>query len=517
MQLNPTKPPVWIEAIKWAAAAFLLLAFLAAYHAIILETLSSWVQLERSYGLLIFIISLYMLWNKKADLMATPVTPAPLTGGMVVFAGCGLLLISQLSFTLMLQGVALVITALGIVWAAMGTRQLALWAVPIGYLLFMFSIIEEFLGFFSKTLQLLAAQLAAAMLRIKGMPVFIQHEFIELPHITLEVAKVCNGVNHIIALVALAIPMAVISPMSVWKKWAFVFFALVVGLFANGLRVAMIGWWTVKYSEASIHGPFEFFYVSFILVFGLAIIGSARLVAGKSHAPASASTPQHPASLRQWRLWPQLQAAPFLIAGVLLTTTAAFGYQFAAAKTAPLQPLTAFPYEVGSHIGQDVADDQWPLKHIDGDLVLRRLYKDPSRQSKIGLLVAFFENQTQTKKVVNQKLMWLHLKSTPFTVPLDNATLMVNRGLPRGLEDQTFAGDKRPFYFYYYVNGTTITDPYRAKLHTLLHGLIHRRSDGAIVVFSDESGRPESTQNAETMRQFIRHAYPILQEHLKTK
>lgn len=515
--MNPIKTFGGINCLKWALAAFLGLAFLAAYHEIIIETLTSWVQFERFYGLLIFIISLYMVWNKKENIMATAIKPAPLYGGLVTLAGCAALVISQLSHTMMLQGFALVITALGIVWNVMGTRQVKYFAIPIGYLLFMFSIIEEFLGFFSKHLQLSAAQLAAAMLRIKGMPVFIQNEFIELPHITLEVAKVCNGVNHIIALVALAIPMAVISPMSRWKKWAFVFFALLVGLFANGLRVAMIGWWTVKYSEGSIHGPFEFFYVSFILVFGLVIIGGARLVAGKRHTIAPAPTSEHPASLRQWRLWPQLQAGPFLIAATLLTITVAFSYQFAGAKTAPLQPLRIFPYQVGCYSGKDVTDNQWPFKHIDGDLVLRRLYTDLTQQSKIGLLVAFFENQTQTKKVVNQKLMWLHLKSTPFAVPLDNETIMVNRGLPRGLEDQTFTGDKRLFYFYYFINSTLITDPYRAKLHTLLHGLLNRRSDGALVVFSDESDQPKSVQNVEAMRQFIRQAYPFLQEHLKTE
>ena len=214
-----------------------------------------------------------MIWDVRQRLAGTPIEPAFGPGLLVTLIGSGIFLVGKLSNTLILQGVALVTTLLGLAWLILGTRHFKLLVVPIGYLCFMFSFFEELLGSFSLTLQRLTAQLSAILLKLFGMPVFVSGEYIQLPHITLEVAKVCNGVNHIIALVALSIPVAVKSFTTTPRRVALVVIAFLTGLFANGVRVALIGWWTIDHHQDSIHGPFEFLYVSFILFFGLLIIG----------------------------------------------------------------------------------------------------------------------------------------------------------------------------------------------------------------------------------------------------
>ncbi len=506
------------QLLKWGAAALLAAVFVTAYWEIIALTIDGWTQFARSYGLLIFAISLYMLWDKKDEIRSTIVKPSPLYGGILTFAGCMLLLVSKLSSTLMLQGLALIITVLGIVWAVMGRKQLGLFLLPTIYMLFMFSLIEEFLGFISKWLQFITAQISAVLLSLKGMPVFVSNEIIQLPHITLRVAKACNGVNHIVALIALAIPMAVLSKMTLYKKILFVLLAFLIGLVANGVRVAMIGWWTIKHSESSIHGPFELFYVSFILIFGLAIMGGVRLIAGRGNRRTSAAVQaQQLKSAPHPAFWAGFKPLPLLTSALIIAVV--FIYQIFSTESRGrlLSPLESFPYIIESYSGQDVDSTDWPFKHIAGDQIMRRIYVDESKGARVGLTVSYMNNQKQDKEIINQQLMWLHAKVSQVSIPLVFGFADINRDMATGMEDHSFAGDKRVIYFFYFIDGKIITNPYRAKLAVLLRALLARRSDAAFVAFSDEGYITGNQTGKAEMVTFISKAIPVLMNHLESE
>jgi len=496
------------KAIAILSFGILFFAFITSFNEIIIRTIKSSFSYEQSYRLLILFISIFMVWDNRKRISEEIINPSILPGITIVLIGSGVYFVSKLSTTLMLQGLAMIITLMGLVWLIFGYQHIKILAVPIGYLIFMFSIFEELLGNISIVLQKIAAQIAGIILATFGQPVFVNGEIIELPHITLEVAKVCNGVNHIIALVALSIPIAVKYYSSIAKKLGLVIFALITGLFANGLRVAMIGWWTVNHAEESIHGPFEILYVSFILIVGLLIVGCVAIF---SHSTNKSITKisQKGSKFSNTKVdWEKKITIPVLVTSGILISVIVYQH-FIIGRSVPLtNPLTVFPLNIKEWSGKEVYDKNWPIKHISGDDLLKRIYTSKETGAKVGLMISYFNKQTQDKEIINQQLMWLHLKAKELTIDLNGKPIKINSGIPRGLEDQTYAGDKRQFYFWYQANGKVLTNPYKVKLEIVLSALTKMRTNAAFVVVSTESKEYKKRTNSQSAINFMRHAIP---------
>lgn len=493
----------------------LLLLLFSLCSEIITRTVSGLLNIEQSYGLLILLISMYMLWDAKYKIADTRTAPAIIPGIVVVILGLGIILFSKLSHTLMLQGIALIITIIGIIWVVLGSSLLKLVIIPVSYLAFMFSIFEEVLGNFSIGLQLITAKVASILLELSGMPVFLDREYIQLPHIILEVAKVCSGIHHIIALVALAIPIAVKAYTSVVRRVALVLMAFLTGLLANGLRVALIGWWTVNHKEETIHGPFEFLYVSFILICGLIIVGSISFYSRSKEKEEHKKSHDSKTLVFIQSYMGSKTIFPISLVCILLLIVIGFESYVGNNKVPPNLPLSEFPRFIHQWRSEEVDDDAWPFKNLTGDRMLKRIYFNQDTGDKLGLLIVYYDNQKQDKELINQRLMWLHLKDKEIAIEINNSQIKINTGSPRGLESQTYIGDKRHFFFWYFINGKILTDPYSVKLETFISAITKGATNAALVVFSTENqdGYPiESDQTIE----FIKFAIPYVLKICKT-
>ena len=84
------------------------------------------------------------------------------------------------------------------------------------------------------------------------------------------------------------------------------------------------------------------------------------------------------------------------------------------------------------------------------------------------------------------------------------------RGLPRGLESQSYEGDKRIFYFFYFINDKIVIDPYNAKFETTKSLLFNKRSNAALVVIFTENEKPNSQGEPMDVINFIHYSCPII-------
>ena len=366
------------------------LSVLFAFSEIIFRIIKGWFTFTQSYSLLIFAISIYMIWLKKDHLKELNINPSLFFGISLTVSGCMFLILGKLSSTLIIQGVALVFTLLGLVLLILGKSFFSVLFIPVGYLLLMFSLIEELLGNISIYFQNATAWIAAHLLDAFGMPVFLSNRFIELPHITLEVAKVCNGINHIVALVALAIPLAIMRQRSTWQKILYILFAFIIGLFANGLRVALIGIWTLyNKNPESIHGPFELLYVSFILVFGLALLIIPGLFARRKVADKTINKVEQSVKPTGANHPNRLPLLPLVVASIILFLVGSYIHTYKPVPVYLARPLESFPKLIDQWQGRDVNDKDWPFKNHSADEKLKRIYQDGSKYN-IGLYIAYY-------------------------------------------------------------------------------------------------------------------------------
>jgi EpsI family protein len=501
-----------------ALVILLVFSFVFAYSEIITWVIKSWFTFQNSYSLLIFAISVYMIWVKRGYLFHLVPKSSIIAGSSLTIIACLVAVSAKLSSTLMLQGVSLVITLLGLIWLVLGSEYLKRLIVPVGYLILMFSLFEELLGNVSIYLQQITAWIATGLLELYGMPVNLTGIFIKLPHITLEVAKVCSGVNHIIALVALAIPLTIILQTTPIKKMLIVPAVFIIGIFANGLRVALIGIWIRYHGTGSIHGPFELLYVSFIFLFGMGLIILMSLISRKfineKGASIQLSSEAEPGFNFSFN---QLQPLPLIISLIILSTAAFLMHFYKPTPVYLAKPLVSFPGEIGQWHGKDINDRDWPFKNHVADEKLKRIYRDTDGSDyNIGLYIAYYSSQNQEREIINDRLNWLYNRADDQFIQAGSKTLPIKKGLPRGLPDQTYQGDQRSFYFWYEIDRKILTGRYKTKLVTLLNSFFKRRSNGAMIVVTIDDKWNQNKETNQLAVKFIETAFPYIQEALKT-
>lgn len=458
----------------------------------------NWFNYQGSHGPVILAISLYMVWKKRGELAGLEARPSLAIGVPALIAGCMMLIMGRVSSILLLEYVSVVAVLLGLVLALFGRAYLkALW-LPIAYLLFMFPVFSEALEGISIHLQDATAWIAFQILDLGGVAVSKSSQFLKLPHLTLEVARECNGINHIVSLVSLAVPLAWWTQRTWAKRAILIAAAFFTGIVANGLRVAIIGFLSVYNPGGPVHGPYDIFYVSFIFFFGMAILSFIALLMSKTGtgpAAEEAGTVRRP-GLRQRRISP----GAFVIAALIMASSGGYLFFFKAKPVELQYPLAMFPYKIGGWKGHDAPLADEPFKYFSADAELKRKYTDEAGH-EVRLYIGYFLMQGQDREVVNYRFDPLHSGASEITIPVDGAeALRINTS-------RTRAGLNA--YFWYEINGRVLTDRYSAKLSTVYGGLLSRRTNGAIVVVAADEGVDGAG--------FIKAALPAIKTFLNTE
>jgi len=475
------------------------LAFFLLYFATISVLIRGFLRPGGSYGMVIVAISIWMIWVKKDQLRQLTANPQMLSGTAITVLGCLILVTGKLSSTMLLQYISMIVTLCGLVLLVWGGNYFKVLWLPLLYLILMFPLMEELLSHFSTYLQSLAAVIGFHLLKVGGMPVFRSGHVIELPHITLNVARACNGVNHIIALVALGIPLAVWTQRTWLKRGLFMLFALFVALFVNGLRVALIGVWTLYYPGSSFHGPFDIFYTFFILFVGMAVLflGAAltrvrrsietnRTKTGASEAGSAHRTSEQPHSNpsqnrpaskpnRNHQAQPARGVASVATALFILVATTGYLHYYKPRPVELVRPLSSFPLKIGDWQGHDKELTDRRFSDLGADSLLNREYRDASG-NEIKLFIAYFALQQQNREIVHYNLDWLHYDAEVIRIHSASAATTIKKTTTSG------SGKVETIYFWYDVNGRILVDRYETKLKTLMDTFTKRRSNGALVL-----------------------------------
>lgn len=376
--------------------------------------------------------------------------------------------------------------------------------LPITYLFFVFGLVDEILGNMNIYLQHAAAWTASGLLKTIGMPVVLKGLILELPHISLEVEKGCSGQKHIIALLALAVPIVYLRLHGLLPRFLLIATAFLIGIFGNGIRIAIIGLWSINHPR-SIHGPHGIFYVSFIFFFGiilfLFVIWIAESFWPKKRNKKNVINPglsQHSTGLTTHSF-----SAPFAFGIVLLCGVALFIQVWQTNQVILQNPLERFPPIIGDWSGQDIVESDSPLKHAKPDLLLYRKYVN-SMGKQIQLSIAYFESQNENKRIIGYQTDWLYSHEIrTLSLSGNNIGKTFRNNEKRELET---------VYFWFDIDGKTTAGRYMAKIKTIISACIKRQTNGSITVisFPQKQAISDSEQNL-----FIQQAFPLIQDFLK--
>lgn len=207
------------------------------YQETLTHLISLWNDSDKDYGhgYLVLLISLYLVYSKKALLSELPVR----------FSWLGVIFTVLVSFAwsmsvigsvTVFQGLGLVLLIAGLVWASMGFVYLRHLMLPILYLLFAIPI----WSFLLVPLQNLTADVVYPLVRYFGIPALRDEYSIILPSGTLTIEQACSGLRYLIAALTLAVLYGYLNYSTLRARIYVFVIAAVAAVFANILRVFLL-------------------------------------------------------------------------------------------------------------------------------------------------------------------------------------------------------------------------------------------------------------------------------------
>jgi EpsI family protein len=465
-----------------------------------------WSNSMYTHGFLIPVIAAYVCWATRNQLPAV-CEPSFAWGVPALLGGLLLLTIGRAANLGALQELSLLPVLFGVALLLGGLALARALALPIMYLLLMIPVWEVFTNRLHEPFQLFSANFGTLLLRMVGIPVYRNGILIYLPNQTLEVAEVCSGVNYLVAIAAVGIPLAYLSRSTVARRTALVLFGMTVAVIANGVRVALIGFTTYHgWVTGDLHGPGHVFHGMFVAIAGYValFVGAPRII-GTSLAGHEA--PQSSTSATRLAMSPSsTRGLAVAVALILLTVSVQL---VVATGPAPRELNAAMiPLEMEGWKATANRLDASAVRGVGVDEEVVRSYELPGT-GRAHLYVGYFSRQQQGKELIGESAAKLHAQVTDADIPLaSGARLRVAELLPD-------ASAPRHVLFWYDLNGHVTADPTDVRLMTIRDTMVHRRSNGAIVAVTLEPAPGlSSTEAADAARGFARAAFPALRQYL---
>jgi exosortase len=286
------RPPAHREMLVQKIGVFLVGAlFFAAYYPTFVRLVGYWAANDMySYAFMVPLISGLLIWAQKEELTRVPVTSSLVLGTSLTAAGLFLLLVGRITETNLLEEASLVVSIGGLALLLLGRHMFLQLLFPIAYLFAMIPFWESLTSRIHPYFQLYSASFGVTALRLFGIPVYNEGFLIQLPNITLEVAEACSGINYLIAVLCIGIPLTY-RYITSWPRRVFiVLMAVVIALLSNGLRVAIVSllaYYEIRGADGDIHGPFALFRSLLISGIGyVALFALIHLFSDRHESPA---------------------------------------------------------------------------------------------------------------------------------------------------------------------------------------------------------------------------------------
>jgi len=225
------------------------------------------------YTIFICGIFAFLIWQRRFRLKKAPLKRAYIISGLLFLCGYLILILGKYFSLLLIERLSLGILLFGFFCWFFGKAYMRILILPLGYVcliyvVFQFQFFEKFSENLNLNLQILTAFFTTFLFNLFGIPVYQEWEFLILPHITLIIDQTCSGINHVIALLLLSIPLVESGRKSKRQKILLFFIAFWLAILLNSFRVTLIGMWSYLLGETDLHGPQNIFYMPFIIVTG---------------------------------------------------------------------------------------------------------------------------------------------------------------------------------------------------------------------------------------------------------
>lgn len=463
----------------WLTGLFLIWA--ALFYPTIASTVEIWIRSETfNHCFIILPVCVYVIYQRWSLLSAVEVKPnwllvVPLIGALLLwlFGVLAQLLVIE-------QGAAFLILPIAI-WMVLGNQVAKQLWFP--FLFWMFSV--PFGEFLVPQLQNLTADISVWLIKLTGIPVYREGLYISVPGGLFEVAVACSGIRYLIASVSLGLLYAYLSYSSVKKRVAFVIFAFIMPLVANGIRafgIIMIAYHSeMKYATGVDHLIYGwlFFGVIILLMFSI----------GNIWADPPEKFEQHSSTVRNIAIG---QTGLSAMAFVLLVGGSLLYQQKMSTLPAPPVPQLAKLFPSQPHAQQP----SWLPRFTNPSAT----YSGRSGQKDI--FVAFYAQNIQGSELVNTTNLEYNHDDWTF----DQA--WVENGF-RVVSIVNSSGVKRYVAYSYMLPGISTPKKLKIKLKQAVDAFLGNSQEGAFIAISvvENEAKNSRLHLNQTMQSYLDQGY----------
>lgn len=519
MQSSPT------AGMRWALIAAGIVAVLAVCLAVLfrdglVEMLIAWNKPEYSHGYLIPFLALYVISIRATRMVQAADGPswlavlalAVVLGVNVVGELSAIQVIIQLSFVLAIWTLVAVVFG----WGGAG----AIWTGLL-FLLFMVPLPDVLQFNLSNQLQLVSSRLGTAVLRLVGVPVFLQGNVIDLGVYKLQVVEACNGLRYLFPLASFGYLSAILFRAPAWQRMLLLLSSVPIAVFMNSFRIAVTGVLVNRYGTSAADGFMHYFegWVIFSACLAIMFLQMWGLAAASGRKLDEVFDVEIPALSSLKILGPMIRISPQVVGAIAVLLLGIAGSIALSGRTEVLPAhvsLATFPLRLDTWEGTEgeiSADELKQLQLTDYTMVS---YADPAAQRGVELYVAYYQSQRQGASVHSPRAClpgggWVIEDSSEIALqdigPGDG--IRVNRALISA------DGQRLLVYYWFMQRGRNLTNEFLVKWYILADSIMKRRTDGALVRVITPVGDVADVQAADArLHQFVRSAYPALYYHI---
>ena len=484
-----------------------------------------WNDPNFSHGFFVPLFSAFVIWQER-DRLARVHTRPSWTGLIVLFAGLGVLIVGRLGAELFLDRSSMLLVLAGVVILFLGWKLFRAVFFPWAFLVMMIPIPTLVLNQITFPLQLLASQVAAAVLPVFGVPVLREGNVINLAAMPLEVAEACSGIRSLMSLVALAIIYGYLLEKRLWVRWVLALAAVPITVVANDVRIIgtglLVQYWNPEAAEGYFHSSWGLitFLISLFMFYALhqfirfvfpekdagdapatsdrargAIAGASGSVIGSSAKSSSAS---------------------FILASLLIAGTALLLQARAGSEVFPPRlDLKQFPEQLDEWTGADVPIEKDVLDILQPSDYLLRIYQSPQRTPYIDLFIPYYRSQRAGEAPHSPQ----HCLPGSGWTPIENQqiTLTIPSHVPFPANRYLITkGDSRQLVLYWFwAHDRGVASEYWAKYYLVKDAIQMNRSDGSLVRVTTPMYPGETADAAQRrLLPFIDDVVPLLNSYI---
>lgn len=451
----------------------------------------AWSRPEYSHGPVIPILSFYMFLR---EMKAVPPAGRPVfdrwPGVAVLGLGLAMAAIGNLARIDDIVFYALIVWIAGLLLTVFGWRRGIVFWPSVLHLVFMLPLPQFIYWKLNTTLQFVSSEIGVWLVRLAGVPVFLDGNVIDLGVYKLLVAEACSGLRYLFPIMSFSYVFAVLYRGPAWHKAVLLLSAVPIAILMNSVRIGIIGVMVDRYGIGHAEGFLHFFegwiiFLSCILILFLMVVAMQRL--SRDRRPLGETIEMDFTGLRgQFARIARIVPSRALVAAALMTAAVSAAWMLAPARAAvevERDPFALFPREIDGWTGRTGFLEPDIESVLGADDYLMALFQHPGEAAPVDLFLSWYRSQTEGEAIHSPEVClpgagWEVASIRPTEISLEGAAaapFAVNRAvIQKGL-------DRQLVYYWFEGRGQRQTNDFAVKFGAMADSLLKGRTDGGLV------------------------------------